>query len=263
MTIKGLQVSRMQELHKPGYKFPVETRIQAVTQWLALGNMRQVAALTGVSYPLLRRWKSEEWWAELVNEIKAARDTKVDNKLSKIIDRSLSIVDDRLASGEIKVNKKTGDVYREPVSALTAHKIGNDLISRQIDISQKRVEETNSRKSEKIEDTLKMLALEFAKFNTKRTINVQAKDVSDANERTMGQNVSRGETRLQTSDTGASEEESGLLAGIESEELFEESWGSGEDVPLDEYSGEEETESSSEIESTELSNETPNPFMGR
>lgn len=180
MELKNLALKRVTAIHQPGYKYSAEKRIDVVTKWLALGNLRLVAELTGVSYGLIRAWKMQPWWADLVAEIKASRDIQVDNKLSKIVDRALDTVQDQLENGELKYNRKTGDVLRVPVSALTANKIANDMLTRQVDISQKRVDESAAYKTEKIEDTLKMLALEFAKFNTKRTIVVQSQEIEDA-----------------------------------------------------------------------------------
>jgi acetolactate synthase small subunit len=177
---KNLALKRVTAIHDHGKKWPVEKKIEVVTKWLALGNLRLVAELTGVSYGNIRIWKMQPWWADLVAEIKATRDISVDNKLSKIIDRSLENIQDQLEHGELKYNRKTGEVVRVPVSALTANRIANDMIGRQIDISQKRVEETAQKQTERIEDTLKMLAQEFARFNTKRTVDVVAKEITDA-----------------------------------------------------------------------------------
>lgn len=178
MDLKNLQLKRVTAVHDRGYKWSVEKKIEVVTKWLALGNLRLVAELTGVSYGLIRMWKMEPWWADLVAEIRVARDIQVDNKLSKIVDKALDTVQDRLENGELRYFK--GAIVRTPISAGTAHKIGNDLISRQVDISQKRVVETAAQKTEKIEDTLKLLAQEFARFNTRRTIDVNAKEITDA-----------------------------------------------------------------------------------
>lgn len=208
MELKNLQIKRINAGHVKGFRWPVEKKIEVVTKWLALGNLRLVAELTGVSYGIIRLWKLEPWWADLVAEIRSSRDIQVDNKLSKIVDKALETVSDRLENGDIKYNRKTGLVYREPIQAITAHKIGNDLISRQIDISQKRVVETAEKKTEKIEDTLRLLALEFAKFNTKRTIDVVAKEITDAvyDQREAGLQERESFVRLQTR---SKEEESG------------------------------------------------------
>ncbi len=180
MELKNLQLKRVTAIHDKGYKWPVEKKIEVVTKWMALGNLRLVAELTGVSYGLVRIWKTQDWWADLVAEINASRNIQTNNKLQKIVDKSLEAVEDRVSNGEFTYNRKTGDIVRTPVSALTAHKIANDLITQQNNLMQQRANETAAHRTEKIEDTLKLLAVEFAKFNTGRTINVQAKDVSDA-----------------------------------------------------------------------------------
>lgn len=208
--LKNLKLKRVTAIHDKGHKWSVEKKIEVVTMWLAIGNLRLVSAATGVDYGLIRSWKLLPWWADLVAEIRASRDILVDNKLSKIVDKTLNLVEDRIDNGDIVYDRKSQEIVRKPLSAAVAHKIGNDLISRQIDISQKRVDETAVQKTEKIEDTLRLLAIEFARFNTRRTIDVEVKDVSDAE-------FTRKTEALETT---KSREDEGISEGMEDEEPY-------------------------------------------
>lgn len=156
-------------VHKPGYKFPVEKRIEVVTKWMALGNMRLVAELTGVSYQLCRMWKQQPWWKELEAEIRASRNIQTNNKLSKLVDRSLDMIADRLENGDFVFNQKTGEVVRKEVSLRDVNVVAKDLMTQQINLQKQEKEETVTQNQVSIQDQLKLLAQEFAKFNGKNT----------------------------------------------------------------------------------------------
>lgn len=227
--LKGALVRKINIPHEPNHKWPVEKKIEVVTKYLALGNLKLVAELTGVSYGLIRVWKTYDWWRDLEAEIKATRNIVVGSKLSKIVDKSLEMIGDRLEYGDLVWDKKTGDVNRAPLSVLTVNKIANDMMTRQIEINKLAVVETNSNQQQTVADQLKALAAEFARFNTGRTVDVVAKDVSDAHERALEQDESGGETWLQIENQEASTGQSGILESNEPETLPE--MDSGEVLP--------------------------------
>lgn len=170
LSDKELRVNRgSQYVHKHGYKFPVEKRIEVVTKYLALGNMRLVADLCNVSYGLCRIWKTQPWWKEIENEIKAAKSTHLDNKLTRIVDKSLDTIADRLENGDVIFNQKTGTIERKEVSLKDATKVATDLLTRQAVLQKQESEHVVQQTSASIKDTLAALALEFAKFNGKNT----------------------------------------------------------------------------------------------
>ena len=170
LSNKNLSIKRAsQHVHKPGYKFPVEKRIEVVTKYLALGNMRLVSELTGVSYQLCRDWKTMPWWKELENEIRASRTLALDNKLAKIVDKSLDTIADRLDNGDVVFDQKSGTVVRKEVSLKDATKVATDLMTRQAVLQKQEKEEVVQQSTSTIQDQLRMLAMEFAKFNKTNT----------------------------------------------------------------------------------------------
>ena len=174
LSNKSLSLQRAaKHVHKPGYKFNVEKRIEVVTKYLALGNMRLVAELTGVSHQLCRLWKTQPWWKEMEDEIKASRTLQLDNKLSKIVDKSLETIADRLENGDVVFNQKTGQVVRKEVSLKDATKVATDLLTRQAVIQKQEDDRVVQKDNGTIQDQLKLLAAEFAKFNGRNTGPVQ------------------------------------------------------------------------------------------
>ena len=167
------------QMHKPGYKYSVEKRIEVISTWMALGNLRQAATICGVSYDLCIKWKGQPWWQDMVNEIQAARKFKVENKLNKIVDKALSVIDDRLENGDFVYNQKTGEVSRKPVSLKEARGAANDLMQRQVALSKLEIETQQAARTDSVKDQLAMLAQEFAKFNTKRTVEVIPNAIHD------------------------------------------------------------------------------------
>lgn len=218
LSDKKISIKRSKTfVHKAGFKFPVEKRIEVVTKYLALGNQRLVAELTGVSYPLVRLWKTQPWWKEMEEEIKAARSYQLDNKLARIVDKSLETIADRLENGDVIFNQKTGTVVRKEVSLKDATKVATDLLTRQAVIQKQENEKVVTQNNVSIKDQLAMLALEFAKFNNVAPKLQIVEEVQDAV-------YARREEGLQEGSEGIHEQ-----AGSEEEESFTECGETGDD----------------------------------
>lgn len=142
-------------------------RIEAVTTWMALGNLTLTAATLNIPRDTLARWKGQEWWGQMVREIQAENNMKLDGKLSKIVDKSVDALMDRVENGDFVFNQKTGKLIRKPVNARDVNKIAADMIDRRTLLQTKVVEEQGQ---QKVEEHLKNLAEEFKKFAKATTI---------------------------------------------------------------------------------------------
>lgn len=204
-------MSRMNVQHVKHKSHPPEKKIEVVTKYLALGNLRLVADLTKVDYGLIRNWKTTNWWKDLEAEIRASRDIVLDNKLQKLVDRALAQVQDRLENGDVFINRKTGETHRVEAALKDVVKAADTLLTQQTVLSKKDQYESAAQVSQSVQDQIKMLAQEFAKFNTNRTVEVKAKDVTDAvyDERKAGLQEAVREVRREAgSDQGTLGEES-------------------------------------------------------
>lgn len=173
-----LKISNLHKPHTPNTPWPVEKKIEVVTLFLQLGNMKIVASATGVPYQLLRLWKTQSWWKEYEFEIKNAKRSETNTKMTKIIDRSLTILEDRLENGEVVLNNKTGELIRKPVSMKDTLSVTRELFNQQNTFEKQKIDESGLQHQESIQDTLKQLANEFAKFNgTKKPQVIEAEDV--------------------------------------------------------------------------------------
>ena len=162
---KNLRLKKLSIPHAKNSTWPIEKKIEAVTTWLALGNLRHVAGVTGVGYDLIKQWRMMPWWKDLEAEIIASRRVKSANKLSKIVDKSLDVIDDRLENGDFILNNKTGEIMRKQVTLRDATTAANALMQRQAILEKLNKDEQTIESTVNIVDQLKNLANEFAKFN--------------------------------------------------------------------------------------------------
>lgn len=243
LSNKALRVGAVTTIHQKGYKFSTEKRIELVSRWLVLGNLRQAAAMCGVSYQLAQKWKTTDWWKDLVLEIQAARKMKTDNKLSKIVNKALDLIEDRLDNGDFIHNQKTGEVFRKPVSIKEARGAANDLMQRQVALSKLEIEEKSSNSASTIADQLTFLKEQFAAFNTTRTLEVvpnalheERKTGLQTGERAVQQptRTSEGPDGTQPSESDDGESGFGFEGGWEGrgpQEASEQGWDEFDDEP--------------------------------
>lgn len=176
--LRQITIRNRRKTHLPGQTWPIEKRVEVVSHWLVLGNMKQVAAVTGVPYDLVRKWKSQPWWADLEKEIRATQNIELDTKLSKIVDRSLEAVLDRVEHGDFIYDQKSGEVRRKPAALRDLHRVAVDTISKREVI---RTEEKTDHAKISVEEHLKMLAHEMAKWNkAQEAVVIDMEDIEDA-----------------------------------------------------------------------------------
>src|SRR3990167_6028481 len=136
-------------------------KIEVVTTYLALGKAPMVEAVTGVPRQTIRVWKMQPWWKELVDEIQSDETQELSSKLTKIIDRSLDVVVDRIEHGDFLLDSRTGQVRRVPVKLRDVHRVSTDLIDkRQLLKKKQNIESDKST----VEDIMKKLAGQFSEF---------------------------------------------------------------------------------------------------
>jgi hypothetical protein len=133
-------------------------KLNAVTTYLMLGSIALTAATLKIPERTLWYWKRSEWWNELVSEVKKEDRLVISSKLRKVLDRSWSLVEDRLENGDWMFNQKTGELFRKPVSLRDVSKVAFDAatLHDKLDKQDHFVVATDQ-----IEDKLKKLAQAF------------------------------------------------------------------------------------------------------
>lgn len=178
---KDLKLRRVVKKDPRG-QWPFEKKIEVVTHYLATGNYRLSAALCGVHENTVEVWKKQPWWKELEKEIRVSRRMEQDSKLSQIVNRTLDVIADRVENGDHVYNQKTGELVRKPVGLRDATAAVNSLMQRQATIEKQNAKETIVENQNSIEEQLKLLASEFAKFNNKQkrlASDIEYKEIED------------------------------------------------------------------------------------
>jgi len=159
-----------------GHSHSWEKRMEVVSRYMLLGNIRVVSEQTGVQYSTIVEWKKQDWWQDMVDQIRRQKKTKTSESITKIVESSLDVLQDRLENGDWVLNNKTGEIVRKPVGAKEAIVIANQLMQRQIQLED--LIERSSKSEDNAQETLKLLFNEFSKWQKKKTPEII--DVTDA-----------------------------------------------------------------------------------
>lgn len=147
-------------------------KLEAVTTYLALGNLVLTASVLKIPEFTLRKWKQGEWWKEIEGELSVQEDIQLSSRLKRIIDTTLSAAEDRIQNGDWIYNNKEGCLMRKPVNLRDVHKVTMDLVDKREHLSSKQTPQVSL---EALDDRLVKLAEKFAEIarnNTKAPIEV-------------------------------------------------------------------------------------------
>lgn len=213
ITVRNLKVK-----HGKNKWWPMEKKIEVVSQFLVLGNLKQVSAITGVGYDLVRQWKTQAWWKELESEIRQTQNIEMDTKLSKIVDKSLDAVLDRVENGDFIYDQKTGQIRRKPAALRDIHRVATDTITKR-ELLRGNATERKETTQVSVSEQLALLAQEFAKWQNKpkETIDVEMVEVI-TNEENQGDEESQMVSDAELPDEVLSGDEQGGLGQPDSNE---------------------------------------------
>jgi hypothetical protein len=147
------------------FRWSDKQKMEAVTSWLALGNLALVSRLSGIPEVTLRVWKASTWWKELVEELKMQESIQLSSRMKQLVEASQTIVAQRLESGDPILNQKTGEIVYKPVSMKDAHKVAVDLIDRKKELDKLTSDDVVT--DERADDKLTKLAEKFAEMATR------------------------------------------------------------------------------------------------
>jgi hypothetical protein len=139
--------------------------MEAVNSYLLLGNLALTGRLLNIPEITLRVWKATTWWKDQVAEVKASEKIELSARIKKLVDASITVIEDRMQNGDYQFDQKTGQTVRKPVSMKDAHKVAVDMQDRR-EILEK--SEVVVQTEEHVEDKLLKLAEKFADMATKK-----------------------------------------------------------------------------------------------
>lgn len=142
-------------------------RVEAVTAYLACGSPSQVCVALGIPISTFQRWKASTWFKELVEQLRNEDTLKLDAKLTRIVEKSLVQIEDRIDNGNYTYNPRTGEYDRVQAKLLDITRAATALLERQEKI---RAMPEKAEIDKTIDARLAKLGEEFTKFARARTI---------------------------------------------------------------------------------------------
>lgn len=90
-------------------------KLDAFALYLTLGNMYEVSRRLDIEIKTLYSWKYSPWWKEQYRELEAGNKIKLGTKVSGILSKASSELEDRLDNGNLIYNPKTKELERRPL----------------------------------------------------------------------------------------------------------------------------------------------------
>lgn len=99
---------------KKGF-YSEQKKIEALTIFAVTGNIAEVERLTGVTRFIFKKWQKEAWYQEVLEDLRAENDSTFDAAFTKILEKLIGAIDDRVVNGDFVV-LKDGSLIRKPVT---------------------------------------------------------------------------------------------------------------------------------------------------
>jgi len=165
-----------------------EKKIECCTLYAAVGNVRDVSQLTDVPENVLRAWKTEDWWCEVIAQVTREEDEAITAKFTHVVNTALDGLIEVLEKGNRVYNPKTDTYVDVPLTSKDLTQIASVFTDKRQLIQGKptsRVERSSP------DDRLQKLAKEFEKFSKAKTITNEEIEDGSSQEGIQGRTVQR------------------------------------------------------------------------
>jgi len=115
--------------HQPGL-WSEKKQLEVVTTYLALGNLAETSRVCNIPLPTLKKWKEKPWWSELVTSIQSGEGQRSDNKMTKVIDKALDLIMERMEQGDYQYDQKMGRLVKVPLKARDLERVAAGLFDK-------------------------------------------------------------------------------------------------------------------------------------
>lgn len=149
-----------QKRHSAGW-WPDEKKIEVATLYVALGSVKKVSELAKVPKTTVERWMSEDWFYQTLQRVRREEGAVTDVKFTKIVDKALDKLMERIDNGDAVYDIKRGTVAMLPVSARDLSMVTGIIFDKRQLL---RGEATKIVASSTSEEHLKKLAHQFADY---------------------------------------------------------------------------------------------------
>ena len=137
-------------------------RIEVATAHAMGLKATMIEVATGVPAQTIRHWRMQDWFKDLVSEMQREEDIEVDAKFTKILNRALDSVVDRLENGDFMYDPKKQRFVRRPIYIKDAARVADLVFDKRNLLRGKPT--TITAKQEQLTDRLSKIALEFERF---------------------------------------------------------------------------------------------------
>ncbi len=86
----------MGDLVKTGSKYSHEQRMAVAVQYAIHGNMKKVARQSGIPRTTIISWQKQDWWDELISQVRSAKADEHRAKYSELVDKAQQQTLDKL-----------------------------------------------------------------------------------------------------------------------------------------------------------------------
>ena len=82
-----------------------EKKQEAVNYYFVYGKSSKVSKLTGIPARTIRSWVHQEWWQDMLSDLKVRLQDKLDGKMTSLIDDMMTELRKRVEQGDDVVGK--------------------------------------------------------------------------------------------------------------------------------------------------------------
>lgn len=150
-----------------------ETHIKAACTYAITGSAAETGRILGIKPEVIRQWKLQPWWPQVIERIRSEKDDELDVKFTKLIDKTVEVINDRLENGDYLYDVKKGELVRKPMNGKDTAVVTSIMVDKRNLIRDKKTIHTEQTA---VMDRLKKLADEMAGF-------VKAKDITKESQR--------------------------------------------------------------------------------
>lgn len=160
----------------PLSKFTQDQKISACKEWIKTGSVEEAAAKIGATAAQVHDWKKRDWWLAVADQILEDQKAKLDSQLTRLLEKAVEEIADRLEHGDEKVTAK-GEKVRHKVSTRDlATAVFQTIFDKRQLI---RGEATSRSETTSSSDRLKELAKQFETISKGRLIEGEAVSVEE------------------------------------------------------------------------------------
>lgn len=178
---KGRVVAARSKRGRPeALYFKEETRIKAACIYAVTGSAAKTGEILGIKSGTIRQWKLQPWWQQVIDRIRNEKDDELDVKLTRIIDKSVEVINDRLENGDYIYDLKKQELVRKPMNGKETAVVTSIMVDKRALIREKK---QIHREEGEVLDRIKKLQKEFenmGRVHRAKDVTPTTTDVEDA-----------------------------------------------------------------------------------